>query len=76
MTPDAGAWVGQNALIIGVIGGLAALLGLLILIAVTAVLYAAVSILIEHLDDRRLRRQDLATCRAIDRLGTARPDHR
>ncbi|WP_432169108.1 hypothetical protein [Streptomyces sp. 1222.5] len=64
-----------QAYLLGVIGGLSATAGLLIFMGLAMGLYTAVSRLIDLLDARRVRRRDLAACRAIDALGTHQPKH-
>ncbi|MEV4974418.1 hypothetical protein [Streptomyces scopuliridis] len=60
----------REVLIIGAIGGTAALIMLLVLTALAVAFFLLTSHVIDRVDDRRTRRRDLATCRAIDRLGT------
>ncbi|SMF85948.1 hypothetical protein [Streptomyces sp. Amel2xC10] len=65
--------------LIAVIGGLSVAAGLLVSIGLSLVIHAGVSRIAdlrERSAARRERRRTLATCRAIDRLGTHHPDHR
>ncbi|MFF8406958.1 hypothetical protein ACF06P_35695 [Streptomyces sp. NPDC015684] len=61
--------------LLGVLGGLSAVVGLLVFMGLAVALYTAVSRLINLNEARRVRRRDLAACRAIDALGTHRPKH-
>lgn len=53
---------------VAAIGGFAALLGLVLLVAVALGLHRLVEVLVDAHEQHRARRQDLATCHAIDDL--------
>ncbi|MFF8980203.1 hypothetical protein ACF08A_25750 [Streptomyces cellulosae] len=76
----------HQVLAVAALGGLAALLGLVLIVGVACGVFHLVSRLVDQVEDRRARRtagvrpepapggppaaDDLATCRAIDALGT------
>lgn len=60
----------RDVIAISFLGAMFALLGLIVLAATAAGIYAATHRLIDHLEVRRTRRRDLAACRAINALGT------
>ena len=59
--------------LIGFLGGLAALVGLICFVALSIAAYVAITRVVIAIEaakeQRRARRQDLTTCRAIDALG-------
>jgi hypothetical protein len=65
----------HDVLAIAAIGGLAALLGLIALTAIAAGLYILVRRAVTAHEAHQERRQVLKACRAIDALGTTKPDH-
>ncbi|QQM44989.1 hypothetical protein [Streptomyces liliifuscus] len=64
-----------DVLAIGAIGGLAALVGLIVFVAVGLGVYAIVRRAVTAHEAYQQRRQLLRTCRAIDALGTSKTDH-
>jgi len=60
----------QETFTIAAIGGFAALVSLIVLVAVSFAVYVAVARAIDTHEAYRERRRTLRTCRAIDALGT------
>ncbi|HET6636791.1 MAG TPA: hypothetical protein VFH77_17370 [Streptomyces sp.] len=61
--------------IIAVLGGLSAVAGLLLAVALAVGLYTAISRAMEARQAYAERRRDLRACQAIDALGTTDTDH-
>lgn len=68
--------------VIGGIGGMAAVIGLIAFVGLALALYLGIARLLDTVDAWRTRRAerrrthtDLATCQAIDALGTTTTDH-
>ncbi|MEU1596168.1 hypothetical protein ABZ468_25745 [Streptomyces sp. NPDC005708] len=55
---------------VAVLGGLAAVVALVVVACLGGALYCVAARLVDAAEVRRMRRQDLSTCRAIDELGT------
>ncbi|MFJ8348934.1 hypothetical protein ACIQ9J_21750 [Streptomyces sp. NPDC094153] len=64
-----------DAYVVAVIGGLTVVIALLAAAVLAAGVYLGYARLYEWREARRERRRALATCRAIDALGTRTPDH-
>lgn len=60
----------RQVYIVGVLGGLSAVVGLVIFAALAVGLYCALQRLNGLHEDRKVRREDLKACREIARLGT------
>ncbi|MET9122956.1 hypothetical protein [Streptomyces sp. NPDC004528] len=60
----------RQVYIVGALGGLSAVVALVLFAALAVGLYCATQRLIDLHDEHKVRRQDLNACRAIARLGT------
>ncbi|MGW3417037.1 hypothetical protein [Streptomyces phaeochromogenes] len=63
-----------DVLAIGAIGGLAALVGLIVLAAISLGVYAITRRAVTVHEASQERRRTLKTCQAINALGTTQPD--